>query len=463
MNLTVFIPEIVLFGAGLLIALWPLSRRKTLIISTAPLILLAASLFGLPPCELFTQNYVWDDLGLYISLLILLSAALACFLAYYQQRPDSISFRKFVMWIFALSGLLIFLAGVQNLLFFLVIWSLAQILFYFFLREFDRALAWNYLALDLVSTLVLTLGVALLFAISGNLNLIDIKTSLVVEFFTRGSPGKVLHLGFILITIGLISKLGLFPFYFNLAGLPRSKSLLPCTVFSLLLRLGLVAFAIRFWLRCAIIYPDDWQFILLSASILSALWGAFGLLVWKEKKEWLYLDLIQMGFLAGPVSAAAFTPLSGGLFFLGSYILGFWGLILIYAYLNYTGFDFSGALKNLRSDRLIFWALVICLGSLVGLPATLGFWGKYSIFSTLEEAKMPFLAYSGLLANLILAIYFGHLFIRSLLTQPVTITSSSHPALRVLGIICALALLALGLFPDFVLTLALEAAGSIPF
>ena len=463
MNFTVFFPELILFLTGVFISIFSFSTKKALLLVVVILIFLAVSLFGLPQTDLFSHNYAWDNLSLYFSLLILISTLAACLVAYHTQLSPRISFRRFMPWIFGISALLIFLTGAHNLLYFLAIWSLAQVLFYFFLREFDSGRAWSYLFLDLISTLVIVVGTGFLFAITGNLNLIDIKTTLVVEFFTRGSPGKVLHLGFILITIGLISKLGLFPFYFSLGGLQRSKSLLPYSISSLLLRLGLLAFAIRFWQRCAIIYTDDWQFILSTACTLSVLWGAFGLLLWKERKEWLYLDLVQLGFLAGPISVAAFTPLSEGLFFLGSYILGFWGLILIYAYLNYTGFDLAGALRHLRTDRLLFWALVICVGSVIGLPATLGFWGRYGIFSSLREAKMPFLAYSGLLASLILAIYFGYLFIRSLLTQPVTITRLSHPTLRVLGIICALALLVLGLFPDFVLTLALEAAGSIPF
>jgi len=464
LDYTGLIPALSLLIGGLLIFVLPLSRLKTLILSDALIILIGASLSGIPQQELFAQNYAWDGLSFYISLLILFSALMAAVLGYLRELSDKITYRKFVFLLFTLAALLILLAGSQNLLYFLVLWSIIQILFSFLLREFDPKLSWNYLVLDLVSSTVFLVGVAMLYAISGALNLIDIKTNLVVRFFTLAAPGKILTVSLVLITVGLMSKLGTFPFHFWLGTFHRGKNLLPYAILSLLIRLGLLAFAIRFWLRGVIIYLGDWQYILFLGGSVSILWGGLALLIYREQKRtWLYLDLIQLGFLLSGVAAASFQTLSGALFFLWTYLFGFWGMILTFAYYPQPGFDFKLLFSQLKTNKALAISLIFLVGSVIGFPITGGFWGKYNLLNALLKEKMWGLAIPGLIGTLLLLIYFGLILRNRPSPQPLENPPVGSWPLQAGILICVLALLAIGLFPELILKVVLDAAASIPF
>jgi len=458
------IPALSLLIGGLLIFVLPLSRLKTLILSTGLIILIGASLFGIPQQELFAQNYAWDGLSLYFSFLILFSALMAALLGYSGELPQNVTYRKFVFLLFTLAAFLLILAGSQNLLYFLVLWSMIQVLFPFWLKEFDPKLSWNCLVLDLVSSTLFLTGAALLFAISGAVNIIDIKTNLVIRFFTLAAPGKILTVSLVLITIGLMSKLGAFPLHFWLGTFHRGKNLLPYAILSLLIRLGLLAFAIRFWLRGVALYLEEWQYILFIGGVLSILWGGLALIIYRrESRSWLYLDLIQLGFLLSGVAAASFQTLSGTLFFLWAYVFGFWGLILTFTYFCQPGFDFRLLFLRLKINKALAIGLIFLVCSVVGFPITAGFWGKYNLINALLKEKMWGLAIPGLVGTLLLLIYFGLIFRDKSSVQPAEIPQTGSSLQRAGVFFCGLALLAIGLFPELILKLVLDAAASIPF
>ena len=464
MNLTVLIPELGLFLGGIAVFLLSLTKTRTLALSTGILWLITASLFGISPAELFGKNYAWDGLSQYFSILILAATFFATLLGYLHPGPGRISYPKFVLLLFSLASVLIFLAGSQNLLYFLILGSIAQFMFYLLLREFDSQQAWHYLILDLVSSLVFLSGVGLLYAVSGALNLIDLKTNLVIDFFRFGVPGKILPVSLILITVALVYKLGSFPFYFWLGKFPKHQNLLPYSLFSLLIRLGFLAFAIRFWLRGVLIYGEDWQFILFIGGIGSILWGSLVLIIWPQKnRSWLYLDLVQVGFLICAISAPTLTSLSSGLFFLWSYFFSFWGLIFVFALFNKQSFDFVSLFSQIKSSKVALISSILFICSIVGLPFTAGFWGKYSLICGLFKEKMWGLAGAGLVSVPLLLFYFVVNLRKGLALKSADLPNRAPLVLRIGLLLCAAAILSVGFFPEIILQLVLEAAASIPF
>lgn len=427
-------------------------------------LILTGSLFGLASPEFLNKNFAWDSLTLFFSLVILTSTFFACLLGYSYSFPSGVSYRRFLLLVFSISSLLLFLAGTQNLLYFLVLWTLVGLLFFLLLHEFDARQAWNYLVLDLVSSLILLCGVAFLYGITGALNLTEIKVNLVVDFFTRGVPGKILPVSLDLISIGLVFKLGLFPFYFWLGSFHKAGNLLLYSIFSLLIRPGLLAFAMRFWLKSVLIYQEDWQHILFIGAAISTLWGGLALLLWrKENRGWLYLDLIQIGLLASAIAAGTFAGLAGGLFFLWGYLFGFWGLVFIFTLFRKGDFDFNSVACSIKSDKLIFVAFILLVSSMVGLPLTAGFWGKHNLFKALLDGGRGGLVLAGLGATLLVALYFIPIFKISFSAKPSSPAINSSRTLKAGLLVSFLASLLVGLFPDLILKLVLDAAAAIPF
>jgi NADH-quinone oxidoreductase subunit N len=459
----ILILELILLASGLWLSLSPFSDTRRLILSVGILAGLALSLFAIPSTELFQNNLVWDKFSLYFSLLILLSSLFACLLRYGLSRRILIGYRKYLLLVFTASAMLIFLAGTLNFIYFLVVWSLLQLLFYQLIEEPDSRLAWNYLVLEAVSTSVLLIGLVILFRITGAVNLAEIKTNLVLQFFQQGPPGKILTVSLVFITVALVFKLGLFPFYFWLGSFHRKTSLIPYSFFSLLLRLGLLAFTIRFWLRSVIIYPEYWQFVLIAAGAGSILWGSLALWIAAGRgKTWLYLDLIQLGFLAGAIAVADFAGLWGGLFYLGVYVFGFWGLAFGFAAYGQDEFDFKNLFIRIKRNRLWLVGLAVCLGSLIGLPLTAGFWGKYNLISTWFKQDWRGLAWVALASSLFLLFYFALIYIRQ--RGLAAGDSDKIPQTLAIGFLaCCIILFWFGLFPEVVLDLVLPAAATIPF
>ena len=107
--------------------------------------------------------------------------------------------------------------------------------------------------------------------------------------------------------------------------------------------------------------------------------------------------------------------------------------------------------------------IIFLVGSLIGFPITAGFWGKYNLLTALYGDRMWGLLIAGLMGTLLLIIYIALIFREKLIATSSEISQSQAWSLKVGLLLCAAALLAVGLFPELILDLVFRAAASIPF
>jgi NADH-quinone oxidoreductase subunit N len=106
-------------------------------------------------------------------------------------------------------------------------------------------------------------------------------------------------------------------------------------------------------------------------------------------------------------------------------------------------------------------ALTIFLLSLIGVPLTAGFFGKFYIFKAALESKLIWLAVLGLLNSAVAAYYYLRILVVMYMEEPGEAASEIEPlsfGLKTALLASVAGILALGIFPAAVLDFAIRSA-----
>jgi multicomponent Na+:H+ antiporter subunit D len=320
--------------------------------------------------------------------------------------------------------------------------------------------AFRYLLLGSFGATLYLLGVSYLYAATGTLNMADLATRL-PELMT--STAVVSGLTFVF--LGLSIKMALVPLHGWLPGAYASapEAVAPLLA-STITKVALVA-----WVRIeySIIAPDAevsrvpvlvlLEYIGILAAIIG---GALALVQTEIKRMFAYGGIGHIGLILVGVSLGNSTGLAGGLFYLlNDAIMQATLFMIAGAVLHYHGARTLDDLRGVaRRSPWLTGALVVVAISMVGLPPTGGFFGKWNIVLGALEAQ-HYLAVFAVLASTLLTLgYFLRLF-SCWFHQPVTLESERlevAASLRVSFGAASVAMIVLGLVSDSVVRILLE-------
>jgi NADH-quinone oxidoreductase subunit N len=108
--------------------------------------------------------------------------------------------------------------------------------------------------------------------------------------------------------------------------------------------------------------------------------------------------------------------------------------------------------------------LSIFLLSLIGVPLTGGFFGKFYIFKAALESHLVWLTVLGLLNSAVAAYYYLRILVMMYMHEPGEAVENAEPlspGLRAALILPALGTLLLGIFPGWVLEFAVKSAALV--
>jgi multicomponent Na+:H+ antiporter subunit D len=324
--------------------------------------------------------------------------------------------------------------------------------------------AFRYLLLGSLGAMLYLLGVSYLYAATGTLNMADLATRL-PELMTSTAVAS----GLIFVFLGLAIKMALVPLH---GWLPGAYANAPEAVAPLLAstitKVTLVA-----WVRIeySLIAPGvevsrvPVLVLLEDVGVFAAvIGGALALVQTDLKRMFAYGGISHIGLILVGVSLGNSTALAGGLFYLVNDAVMQAALFMIAgAVLHYHGARTLDDLKGVgnRSPWLT-GALVVVAISMVGLPPTGGFFGKWNIVLGALEAQ-HYLAVFAVLASTLLTLgYFLRLF-ACWFHQPVTIQTEQLKVavpLRVSLGIASTALIVLGLMSDSIVRVLLDSLAS---
>lgn len=239
-----------------------------------------------------------------------------------------------------------------------------------------REAAFKYLVLNLLGTLLLLVAVALIHGASGHLNFGALNLAARnPELATAMQP----YLGLLL--LALLLKAGALPLF---AWLPASYPLLPPPLLALVGGL-LTKVAAYVLLRLAgqvFALPELWLEALGWLALLTMLAGVLGAAYHWDLRRILALHIVsQVGYLLLGVALASPAAAAGTAFFLVHNILVKANLFLIAGLMcRHAGHFDLRRIGGLYAARpLLALLFLISAFSLVGVPPSSGFWGKFML------------------------------------------------------------------------------------
>ncbi|PWG79934.1 proton-conducting transporter transmembrane domain-containing protein [Pararcticibacter amylolyticus] len=236
----------------------------------------------------------------------------------------------------------------------------------------------KYMALNILASTFFLTGIALLYGITGTLNMADLSQK--VPLVKDQSMVNLISVFFL---TGFGIKAAVFPLYFWLPSSYHTPPSAVAAIFGgLLTKVGLYALFRFFTL---VIVPDNTiRIILMGMAVLTILTGAFGAIIKNNiRRLFSYLIVCHIGFIIGGLGTYSKVAFAGAIFYLIHDIMVKTNMFLI-----------AGLIRQLRGtmdmDRLgglyagypkISLLIAIVLFSLTGVPPLSGFWPKILLFS----------------------------------------------------------------------------------
>lgn len=244
--------------------------------------------------------------------------------------------------------------------------------------------AFKYLALNLLGTLLLLVAVALIYAASGQLNFAALR---VAGQWPEVAAGLRPYLGLLL--LALLLKAGALPLF---AWLPASYPVLPPLVLALVggLLTKVAAYVLLRLTGQVFAVPELWLEALGWLALLTMIVGVLGAAYHWDVRRILALHIVsQVGYLLLGIALASPAAAAGTAYFAVHNILVKANLFLI------AGLMFASAghydlrrIGGLYATRPLLAVLfLVSAFSLVGVPPSTGFWGKFMLLREAFEQE----------------------------------------------------------------------------
>ena len=471
-------PELVLCGFGMLVMLLsplvPKAKHGALsfISVLGAALALAATRFAvLAPGSAYSGLVRADSFSVFIHLIVIGVAVLTILGSVNSLKRENLDGGEFcALILFATAGMGVMASAHELLTAFigLEMSSIASYILASYRRDEPRSneAAMKYFLLGSFATAFFLYGVALSFGATGSTHL-DLMTPL-----ANDSSHNLLKLGLGFILIGLAFKVAAAPFQL---WTPDVYVGAPAPVTAMLStgpKAAAFALAIRILASVDAAAPL-WFWALWVTAALSMFAGNLAALVQSNLKRMLaYSSIAHAGYILAALAAAAAAPdhmeagIVAALFYLVSYALVKLGAFLIVAHLGGVGErhveieDFAGLGR--RQPGLAA-CISLFLLSLLGLPVTAGFLGKFNIFNAILESNLVWLAILMGLNSVIAAYYYLRVIVTMYMREskddvavnPVPWTLALVLWIAAIGTVYA------GLFPARILGFATKAALNI--
>jgi NADH-quinone oxidoreductase subunit N len=465
------LPEIVLTLAGTLVmALEPLRREGAKrILGFFALAGLAAALWATVaanalPGAAFRDMIVVDGFTTFFRALVIIVGMLTVLssLNYLErERPDSGEY--YALLLFSVCGQSLMAASGELIMLFigLEISSISSYVLAGYIREDRRnnEAAIKYFLLGSFATAFLLYGVAWIYGITGTTDLARIGEILGNP---EGRPPLILvGTSAALIFAGFAFKVSAAPFQ---AWAPDVYQGAPAPVAAFLSagpKAAAFAALLRVYLTAFGPVGAAWEPVIWLAALATMIVGNFSA-IWQSnvKRMLAYSSIAHAGYLLVAVTSRSEVGTAAAMFYLAAYAfmnVGAFAVVTHFArqrerFVEIDDFRGLGARQPVTAALFTIFLL-----SLIGIPLTGGFFGKFYIFKAALEARLVWLTVLGLLNSAVAAYYYLRVIVVMYFHEPSEATEglpAASPGLAVAMWTSAVATLLLGIFPSAVLDFA---------
>jgi NADH-quinone oxidoreductase subunit N len=437
-------------------------RRITYLLSMLALVGAGlVSLFSMYPQPMvtFSGSFINDPASGVLKLLAYMAVALVfVYSRNYLEEHNLFKGEFYLLSLFGLLGIMVMISANSMLTMYLGLELLSLSLYALVAFNRDSAVAaesaMKYFVLGAIASGTLLYGISLLYGVTGTVEFSAVAAAL------AGDAGLSLPaaLGLVFVVVGVAFKFGAVPFHMWLPDVYQGAPT-PVTLY-----IGsapkIAAFALTWRVLTEALAPmgASWQDMLVVLCVLSLLIGNIVAIAQANLKRMLaYSTISHVGFILMGFIAGSEAGVEAAMFYTITYVLmaaAAFGMIIV---LSRRGFeaerleDFKGL--NQRSPWFAFMMLLIML-SMAGVPPLVGFFAKLAVLSALIEAGVAWLAVFGVVLAVVGAFYYLRVIWYMYFADPVDHAPlSSAVDLKLAISVNCLALLALGLFPGYLLNL----------
>lgn len=468
------LPEILLIGAGTLVMVAEAAsgRRRARQLGHACLAALGAALFASVaafwrPGPAFSGLVIVDGFATFFRVLVIVAGALvAVFSGPYLRREGAERGEYYALLLYSAAGQCLMASAAELIVLFIAleVSSIASYVLAGYLRSDRRGneAAIKYFLLGSFASAFLLYGVALSYGAAGSTRLTDIRTALQDPVTP---PAVLVGAAAALIFVGFAFKVSAAPFQvwapdvYQGAPAPVSAFLSAgpkAAAFAGLLRVFMTAFAPA---------AAQWEKVLWASALATMIIGNFAALLQTDIKRLLaYSSIAHAGYVMVAVAAHTAVGTAAAMFYLAAYIFMNVGAFAFVSYFARQGEryvkveDLSGLAWRQPATAAL---LSLFLLSLIGVPLTAGFFGKFYVFKAALEAGLVWLTVLGLLNSAVAAYYYLRILVVMYMREPTAATAelpAPGAAYKATFWVSALATLVLGVFPGLVLNFATGAA-----
>ena len=468
------LPEIILTLAATLImfleAVFDEDQKK--VFPTISIVALVAALWGAFAADgerglAFQQMILIDPFATFFRMLVIVIGLVAVFSSMEYLRSEKQNGGEYyALVLFSIVGQCLMAASNELIMIFigLEISSIASYILAGYLRDDARnnESALKYFLLGSFATAFMLYGVAWIYGATGSTNLTEINRALASP---NGPSVALAGTAAALMLVGLAFKISAAPFQgwapdvYQGAPAPVSAFLSvgpKAAAFAILLRIFMSGFGS---------IADRWLPAVWVIALATMIVGNFGAIVQSNIKRMLaYSSIAHAGYVLVALAANSATGSAAAMFYLAAYALTNLGAFAVVTYVARKGEKYVSIddLKGLGQRQPGMAAmLTIFLLSLIGVPLTGGFFGKFYIFKAALDSNLFWLTILGLLNSAVAAYYYLRILVVMYMDEPEESTNSlpaAGTAIKIAVYASAVGTIILGIMPTVILNFATQAA-----
>ncbi|HEU4645663.1 MAG TPA: NADH-quinone oxidoreductase subunit NuoN [Burkholderiales bacterium] len=431
-----------------------------------------------------TRYYIFY--GLYVSdmlsQVLKLFATLAVSAALVYARPylldrGLLRGEFLTLMLFALLGIMVMVSANSFLTLYLGLELLSLCLYALVALNRDVAAsseaAMKYFVLGALASGLLLYGMSMIYGATGSLLLPEVAAR--AAGLAASSSGHVLLVfGLVFMVAGIAFKLGVVPFHMWIPDVYHGASTAVTLVIGTAPKLAAFAMALRLLVNGLPALAVDWQQMLTVLAVLSMALGNLAAIAQTNLKRMLaYSTIAHMGFmllglLSGVVEGNrlnAVDAYGAAMFYTVVYVLmslGAFGVLLLASRKGYECERLEDMKGMNRRDPWVAFLMLLMMFSLAGVPPLAGFYAKLAVISSVVQAGQIWLAVVAVAFSLIGAFYYLRVVKLMYFDEPAgEVAPAGGGAARVLLSVNGVALLAIGILPQPLMTLCQVAIRSL--
>ena len=399
----------------------------------------------------------FDNFAIAFTSVIIAIAFLWFIMAEGFFKEESNQTDHFALILFALTGAVIMVSYTNMAMLFLGI-EILSIPMYILAGSNKTDIASNeaafkYLIMGAFATGFLLFGITLIYGATGSFDLTEIAAAVTTN---AGTLSSIFYVGVLLMLVGMAFKVSAAPFHFWAPDVYQGAPTVITAFMATIVKTAAFAAFLRLFSTAFVGVGHTWVNVVWVMAALTLLVGNITAVVQTSTKRMLaYSSVAHAGYMLLALLAANSYSDSAILFYATAYSIGSiatFSIVSIVA--NARGNDGIDSFNGLaKTNPLLAIVMTISLLSLAGIPPTAGFFAKYYIFTSAFMAGNPGLVLIAIIASLVGVYYYFRLIIAMYFKESSDESITVESNHKLLLIVIAIAIIALGLFPDFIIRL----------